>query len=46
MIVTIRHEKGRTFVNAKSKAQFDAPDLGRKAQTIRELLSQLDHEVF
>ena len=46
VIVTIRHEKGRTFVNAKSKGQFDAPDLGRKAQTIRELFAQLDQEVF
>ncbi len=46
ILVTVRREKGRTVVNVHGKSQMDAPDFGRNASTIHELLAALDHEVF
>lgn len=44
--VTLRREKGRTVVNARSRAVVDMPDLGRQAASLDALLDALDREVF
>ena len=44
--VTVRREKGRTVVNARSRARLDVPDLGRQAANLDALLDALDREVF
>jgi Protein of unknown function (DUF1499) len=44
--VTLRRVKGRTVVNVRSRSRLDAPDLGRNADNVRELLAALDREVF
>lgn len=46
VVVSIRREKGRSVVNVRSKARLDAPDLGRQARAIGDLLYALDREVF
>lgn len=46
VVLTLRREKGRTVVNARSRARLDAPDLGRQAGSLDALLDALDREVF
>jgi uncharacterized protein (DUF1499 family) len=44
--IHVKREGGRTRVSVRSRSQLGGWDFGQNARNIRELLSELDREVF